>query len=83
MIITLVLLQLAILTGVAQDTTIVAPRSISLSEITGEVTSINQTLVEKQSFLISDLRKEEITSDIESKLKQALEAYDEEFKDTV
>jgi F-type H+-transporting ATPase subunit alpha len=27
--------------------------------------------------------KKEITSDIETKLKQALEAYDEEFKDTI
>jgi len=29
------------------------------------------------------IEKKEITQDIESKLKQALEAYDEEFKDTL
>jgi len=29
------------------------------------------------------IEKQEITSEIEGKLKQALEAYDEEFKDTI
>jgi len=55
-------------TARGQDTILVEDRSIPLSEITREVTNINQVLNRKQSSLISDIRKDEITTDSDTLL---------------